>query len=99
MNTKSKDWKGFASRNSIWLILIVLVLAVGIAQPKFLSFSNMLTLISGEAVRGIMAFGVMFAILSKGIDLTIGASCALVAVVTSCGRSLCAPRLRGPCRC
>lgn len=83
MNTKSKDWKGFASRNSIWLILIVLVLAVGIAQPKFLSFSNMLTLISGEAVRGIMAFGVMFAILSKGIDLTIGASCALVAVVTA----------------
>ena len=83
MNTKSKDWKGFASTNSIWLILIVLVLAVGIAQPKFLSFSNMLTLISGEAVRGIMAFGVMFAILSKGIDLTIGASCALVAVITA----------------
>ena len=44
---------------------------------------NLLTLLSGEAVKGIMAFGVMFAILSKGIDLTIGASAALVACITA----------------
>ena len=83
MGGNSKDIKGFASRNSIWLILIILILAVGVIQPKFLSVGNMVTLISGEAVRGIMAFGVMFAILSKGIDLTIGSSAALVAVITA----------------
>ena len=37
----------------------------------------------GEAVKGILAFGVMFAILSKGIDLTIGASAGLVACITA----------------
>ena len=84
MKTQSNsDFKKFISRNSIWLILIILILGVGVAQPKFLSVSNMITLISGESVRGIMAFGVMFAILSKGIDLTIGSSCALVAVITA----------------
>ncbi|MBQ8306520.1 MAG: ABC transporter permease [Blautia sp.] len=83
MGGNSKDIKGFVSRNSIWLILIILILAVGVIQPKFLSVGNMVTLISGEAVRGIMAFGVMFAILSKGIDLTIGSTAALVAVITA----------------
>ncbi|RKJ81407.1 ABC transporter permease, partial [Butyricicoccus sp. 1XD8-22] len=34
-------------------------------------------------VKGIMAFGVMFAILSKGIDLTIGASAGLIACITA----------------
>ena len=80
---KSFDKKKFLSQNSIWLVLIVLVIIMSIAQPNFFSVSNLLTLLSGEAVKGIMAFGMMFAILSKGIDLTVGASAALVACVTA----------------
>lgn len=80
---KTFDKKKFLSQNSIWLVLIVLVIIMSIAQPTFFSVSNLLTLLSGEAVKGIMAFGVMFAILSKGIDLTIGASAALVACITA----------------
>lgn len=80
---KTFDKKKFLSQNSIWLVLIVLVIIMSIAQPSFFSVSNLLTLLSGEAVKGIMAFGVMFAILSKGIDLTIGASAALVACITA----------------
>ena len=73
---KTFNTKKFLSQNSIWLVLIVLVIIMSIAQPSFFSVDNLLTLLSGEAVKGIMAFGVMFAILSKGIDLTIGASAA-----------------------
>ncbi|MDO5142873.1 MAG: hypothetical protein Q4D31_07630 [Eubacteriales bacterium] len=80
---KSFDKKKFLSQNSIWLVLIILVIIMGIAQPNFFSVSNLLTLLSGEAVKGIMAFGVMFTILAKGIDLTIGASAAMVAVITA----------------
>lgn len=67
---KTFDSKKFLSQNSIWLVLIALVIIMGIAQPSFFTVPNLLTLLSGEAVKGIMAFGVMFAILSKGIDLT-----------------------------
>lgn len=80
---KQFDAKKFISQNSIWLVLIAAVIVMTIAQPNFLSVSNLTTLITGEAVKGIMAFGVMFAILSKGIDLTIGASAALVACITA----------------
>lgn len=82
-STKSFDTKKFISQNSIWLVLIVLVAVMSIAQPSFFTINNLLTLLSGEAVKGIMAFGVMFAILSKGIDLTIGASAGLVACITA----------------
>ena len=80
---KTFNSKKFLSQNSIWLVLLALVIVMSIAQPSFFSVDNLLTLLSGEAVKGIMAFGVMFAILSKGIDLTIGASAALVACITA----------------
>ena len=69
---KTFDKKKFLSQNSIWLVLIAMVIIMGVAQPSFFTVNNLLTLLSGEAVKGILAFGVMFAILSKGIDLTIG---------------------------
>lgn len=80
---KTFDKKKFLSQNSIWLVLIAMVIIMGVAQPSFFTVNNLLTLLSGEAVKGILAFGVMFAILSKGIDLTIGASAGLVACITA----------------
>lgn len=43
---KTFDRKRFLSQNSIWLILIALVIVMGIAQPSFFSVSNLLTLLS-----------------------------------------------------
>jgi ribose/xylose/arabinose/galactoside ABC-type transport system permease subunit len=79
-NAKTKQ---FISDNMIWLILIILVIAVSILQPSFMTASNWLTLLSGESVKGIMAFGVMFCILSKGIDLTPGASAAMIGCIVA----------------
>lgn len=82
-SNRAVNAKAFVSRNMIWLILIGLILIVTCMNPKFLTFNNMITLISNESVRGIMAFGMMFCILSRGIDLTVGASAALVATITA----------------
>ena len=59
---KTFDKKKFLSQNSIWLVLIAMVIIMGVAQPSFFTVNNLLTLLSGEAVKGILAFGVMFAI-------------------------------------
>ena len=76
-NTKKK-----LSDNMIWLVLVVLVIIMSIANPKFFTIANLRTLLTGESIKGIMAFGVAFAILTRGIDLSIGASAALIACVT-----------------
>ena len=79
MNAKTKKR---LSDNMIWIVLIVLVILVSIINPKFLTVANLRTLLTGESIKGIMAFGVAFAILTRGIDLSIGASAALIACVT-----------------
>lgn len=79
MNAKTKKR---LSDNMIWIVLIVLIILVSIINPKFLTIANLRTLLTGESIKGIMAFGVAFAILTRGIDLSIGASAALIACVT-----------------
>lgn len=74
--------KKFLSDNMIWLVLIVLVVIMSIANRNFATVSNLTTLLTGEAIKGIMAFGVAFAILTKGIDLSLGAVAALVGAVS-----------------
>lgn len=78
---KAFDKKKFLSQNSIWGVLILMIVALSIARPAFLTSNNLETLMTAESVKGILAFGVMWAILSKGIDLSIGSVVALVSVV------------------
>ena len=79
MNAKNKK---MLSDNMIWIILVVLVIFMSIANPKFFSVANLTTLLTGESIKGVLAFGVCFAILTKGIDLSLGAVAALVGCVT-----------------
>ena len=43
--------KEFISQNAIWLILVVLIIVMSIANPRFLSVNNMVTLLTGEACK------------------------------------------------
>lgn len=81
---KQQKNKKFLSENGIWLILIVLVIFMTITtKGLFFTPDNLTTLFTGEAIKGILAFGVMFAILSKGIDLGPGSVAAMVACITA----------------
>ena len=74
--------KKVVSDHLMWFLLVVLIILVSIINPKFLTLGNLRTLLTGESIKGIMAFGVGFAILTRGIDLSVGASAALIACVT-----------------
>ena len=78
----SKIDKEFISQNAIWIVLVVLVIVMSIANPQFLTMNNLVTLLTGEACKGIIAFGIMFCILSKGNDISTGAAAAFVGTVT-----------------
>ena len=78
--------KKWLSDNGIWVVLIFLIIFVSVLSPKFFTIGNATTLLTGESVKGVMTFGVMLAILSKGIDLSTGAVVGLSACVSA---SLC----------
>ncbi len=79
MNAKTKKQ---LMDNMIWIVLVALIIVMSIANKNFFTVSNFRTLITGEAVKGVLAFGVCITILTKGIDLSIGAIAALVGCVT-----------------
>lgn len=82
-SSRSFDKKKFLSQNSIWLVLIAMIVGLQILRPVFLTPNNLRTLMEGESIKGIMAFGIMWTILSKGIDLGAGSIVALVSVITA----------------
>jgi len=77
------DVKKFISQNSIWIVLIIMVIGLEFFRPVFLTTNNLRTLLEGESIKGIIAFGIMWTILSKGIDLGAGSIVALVSVITA----------------
>lgn len=75
--------KKITSKNSIWLVLIVMCVAMTIASPTFLTKSNIMSVLMSESIIGIMAVGVMWTILAKGIDLSPGAIVGLTSVISA----------------
>lgn len=63
------------------LILIVLAAVIGLLTPSFLTLGNLSNVVSQTAVIAIVAMGQQLVILTRGIDLSVGANLALATVV------------------
>lgn len=84
MNAKrALNAKQWMSQNSIWVVLIFMAALMSILSPTFLTAKNLVSVLTTESITGILAVGVMWCILSKGIDLSPGALVALTGVVTA----------------
>ena len=80
---KTLNAKQWMSQNSIWVVLIFMGVLMSILSPTFLTAKNIVSVLTTESITGILAVGVMWCILSKGIDLSPGALVALTGVVTA----------------
>ena len=67
------------------LLVFIALLCVGfqIGNPRFLSLENINDLLTNTAILGILAVGMMMVILTRGIDLSIGATIALSGMVSA----------------
>src|SRR5574338_374634 len=59
-------------KNVPFLILVFLVILFSFIAPNFMTFGNLRTLIRQISFAGISAVGLMFVMISGGIDLSIG---------------------------
>lgn len=63
------------------LILILLAAVIGLLTPNFLSPGNLSNILAQTAVIAIVAMGQQLVILTRGIDLSVGANLALATVI------------------
>jgi ribose transport system permease protein len=65
------------------LTLVALILAVGVAQPQFLSLHTLLDLVDDTVTLFVLATGVAFVVMIGGIDLSIQSMASLSSVLVA----------------
>lgn len=78
---KQMDLKELSKKYAIIIILALMVIALTILNPNFLSPSNISNLLTQVAIYGILACGMLLVIVSKGIDLSVGSVLALSGII------------------
>lgn len=63
------------------IALVLLLIAVSIVSPEFRSLHNLLQLLRQSAINGLIAFGMTTVIISGGIDLSVGSTLCLTALI------------------
>lgn len=71
-------------RMGVLAALIILVIAASFLSPRFLTLPNILNVLRQVSIVGILAIGMTFVILTRGIDLSVGSTLG-IAVVTFAG--------------
>jgi putative xylitol transport system permease protein len=83
----TRGWGGFAAdwaaRYGIFLALIGLCAVLAIISEHFLTTRNILNVLRQTSINGILAIGMTFVILTRGIDLSVGSVVALAGVVSA----------------
>lgn len=80
---KKQDSKEILQKYGIVFVLILMIIGISILEPAFLSSSNIFNVLTQTAIFGIMALGLTFVIISKGIDLSVGSILAFSGVIAA----------------
>ena len=75
----------------VFLATIVMGMIFTAMNPNFLSWNNILTVFQKMVLNGVLAAGIMFTIITAGIDLSIGCTFAItgIAVAMWCSTDSC----------
>jgi len=72
----------FSEFGVIWA-LIVIVIAISILTPNFLNTENLINLLRQVSINAILAIGMTYVILTKGIDLSVGSILAFSGIIAA----------------
>jgi len=82
----------FISRNFIWVLVLIIWVGAGIANPVFWSVQNLLNILNANAYLGCLVIGTSFILITANMDLSIESNVVLSACV---GGILMLPRRSG----
>ncbi len=67
----------------IFFAFILLCVVLGIAEESFMSWGNWVNILRQTSINGILAIGMTYVILTKGIDLSVGSLLAVSGIVAA----------------
>jgi len=76
-----EKWIGMLRSMGAIYFLILLVVVLSILMPQFRTWNNAMIVLRQASVTGFVAFGMTIVILTSGIDLSVGSTLALTAVI------------------
>lgn len=80
METKTKKKLDLSNMSSL-IVLIVLCVALSIAEPAFHSFNNLINILQQVTTIAVLALGVNVVIFTGGIDISVGSVVAFTGIV------------------
>lgn len=80
---KGRSWKQFLSDNKTVVVLLVLMVSMSFLSDRFLTWSNIITVLRQTSINAVIATGMTFAILIGGIDLSVGSVLALSGAIAA----------------
>lgn len=83
LGIERESWRQFFGKYGVSVVMFIMIIAIGIYRPTFLKPANLINVTTQITVNGMLAFGMCLAITTGGIDLTVGAQLALVAVTVA----------------
>ncbi|MBR2765116.1 MAG: ABC transporter permease [Blautia sp.] len=78
-----KNIKALISNYFIYVIFLVLVIILAALKPSFISPKNMANILKQASINGILAFGMMFVIISGGFDMSVGSTVAFTGILAA----------------
>lgn len=79
----SRSYATLVRSFSIVIVFVAIALFFTMANPYFMSWNNWLNLLRQSSINGILAIGVTFVILTKGIDLSVGSVMAISGMIAA----------------
>ena len=80
---QSKGAKALISEYFIFVIFIVIVIGLTALKPSFITPSNLVNILKQASINGILAFGMMFVIISGGFDMSVGSTVAFSGILAA----------------
>jgi len=74
---------GFMQKLTASIALILMILFFSLVSPYFLRLNNLLTIALQTAITAITAYGMIFVIISAGVDLSIGSNIAFTGIMVA----------------
>ncbi|HWR08641.1 galactose/methyl galactoside ABC transporter permease MglC [Sporomusa sp.] len=83
MNFDAKKIQDFFMQHAIYIVLIVLIVAIAVYDPRFLSVTTIRDILLQSSTRVIIALGAAFVLITGGVDLSTGRVVGLTAVLSA----------------